>query len=66
MMPLYVERGERYGLKKALAWFRDQDMYRWTREVLACRREEVLTYSINCLGLSKNVILCKIVWQIVL
>lgn len=45
MVPTFFKEGKvynHYGLKEAVAWYREQDMSLWTKEQLLCRKEEVL------------------------
>lgn len=45
MVPTFFEEGKaysHYGLKKAVAWFQEQDMSRYTKEQLADRKHEVM------------------------
>ena len=48
MVPTFFKEGKvyyHYGLKEAIAWYREQDMELWSKEQLLCRREEVLERS---------------------
>lgn len=48
MVPTFFQEGKvyhRYGLKEAIAWYKEQDMEQWSKERLLGRREEVLERS---------------------
>ncbi len=48
MAPTFFKEGKvyyHYGLKEAIAWYKEQDMDLWSKERLLCRREEVLERS---------------------